>query len=102
MFDDLRGRPDLRRVVLLLDARIELKASDIAVMGLLDRAAVTFLPVLTKCDSVKPPKLAAKVAELARATAKHPAAYPQIFATSASTGEGIDILRANLASLAEP
>ena len=29
MFDYLRGRPTLRRVVLLLDARIELKASDL-------------------------------------------------------------------------
>src|SRR6185312_2567068 len=32
MFDFLRGRPTLRRVMLLLDARIELKEADIAVM----------------------------------------------------------------------
>ncbi len=37
MFDYLRGRPTLQRVLLLLDARIELKASDIAAMDLLDR-----------------------------------------------------------------
>ena len=42
MFDYLRGRPTLRRVVLLLDARIEMKAADSAVMDLLDRAAVTY------------------------------------------------------------
>ncbi len=54
MFEFLRGRPTLRRVVLLLDARIELKESDTAVMDLLDRAAVTYQLVLTKSDSVKP------------------------------------------------
>ena len=42
MFDYLRGRPTLRRVMLLLDARIEVKEADLAVMELLDRAAVTF------------------------------------------------------------
>src|SRR6202522_2236877 len=52
MFDYLRGRPTLRRVLLLLDARIELKEADRAVMGLLDRAAVTFQLVLTKADGV--------------------------------------------------
>jgi GTP-binding protein len=48
MFEYLRGRPTLRRVMLLLDARIELKDADGAVMELLDRAAVTFQLVLTK------------------------------------------------------
>ncbi|MBV9776318.1 MAG: YihA family ribosome biogenesis GTP-binding protein, partial [Acetobacteraceae bacterium] len=50
MFDYLRGRPTLRRVLLLLDGRIEVKPSDEAVMALLDRAAVTFQIVLTKAD----------------------------------------------------
>ncbi len=48
MFDYLRGRPTLRRVMLLLDARIEMKEADTEVMELLDRAAVTFQLVLTK------------------------------------------------------
>src|SRR5208283_2513268 len=53
MFDYLRGRPTLRRVLLLLDARIELKEADRAVMELLDRAAVTFQIALTKADAVR-------------------------------------------------
>ena len=57
MFDYLRGRTTLRRVMLLLDARIELKAADGEVMELLDRAAVTFQLVLTKADGVKPAAL---------------------------------------------
>jgi GTP-binding protein len=64
MFDFLRGRPTLRRVVLLMDSRVEVKDNDRAVMDLLDRAAVTFQLVLTKADSVRPEALAAKQAEI--------------------------------------
>ena len=65
MFAYLRGRPTLRRVMLLLDARIEVKDADRAVMDLLDRAAVTYQIVLTKADAVKPAALARKLAEVA-------------------------------------
>jgi GTP-binding protein len=99
MFDYLRGRPDLRRVVLLLDSRIEVKQSDVAAMQLLDRAAVTYQLVLTKADGIKPPALAKKLAEVERLAKKHPAAYPEVVATSSETGLGIDILRAQLAML---
>jgi GTP-binding protein len=99
MFDYLRGRPDLRRVVLLLDSRIEVKASDQAAMKLLDRAAVTYQLVLTKADGLKPPALDRKIAEVERLVKKHPAAYPEVVATSATTGMGIDLLRAQLATL---
>ena len=76
MFDYLRGRPNLRRVLLLLDARIEVKPSDTAVMELLDRAAVTYQLVLTKADGVKPPALARKLEEAAALARLHPAAHP--------------------------
>jgi GTP-binding protein len=99
MFDYLRGRPDLQRVVLLLDARIEVKDSDLAVMKLLDQAAVTYHLVITKADGVKPPALAAKLADVERLAKKHPAAYPEVIATSSETGLGIDVLRAHLATV---
>jgi GTP-binding protein len=99
MFDYLRGRPDLRRVVLLLDARVPIKASDEAAMGLLDRAAVTYQLVLTKADGVKPPALARKQEAIETLAKKHPAAYPEVIATSAENGIGIEMLRASLASL---
>jgi GTP-binding protein len=101
MFAYLRGRPTLVRIVLLLDARIELKESDKAVLGLLDRAAVTTLVVLTKADSVKPLKLAAKMAEIEAIIRKHAVAYPQLIVTSSETGLGIAELRALLATQAE-
>jgi GTP-binding protein len=102
MFDYLRGRPNLRRVVLLLDARIEVKDSDRAVMDLLDRAAVTYQLVLTKADDARPAALARRQQEVAALARRHPAAYPGVLTTSSETGLGIADLRAALAELAEP
>ena len=100
MFAFLRGRPTLRRVVLLLDARVEVKGNDRAVLELLDKAAVTYQLVLTKADAVKAPALARKQAEMDALARRHPAAYPLALATSSISGEGIGALRAVLAELA--
>jgi GTP-binding protein len=101
MFDYLRGRPTLRRVMLLLDARIELKQADHDVMALLDRAAVTFQIVLTKSDGLKPAALARKLAEAERLARSHAAAYPGVLHTSSETGDGVAALRGALATLLE-
>lgn len=100
MLDYLRGRPSLARVILLLDARVEVKESDTTVMDLLDHSAVTFQIVLTKIDDVKPASLEAKLAAVQGLARAHPAAYPDIIATSSETGAGIPALRASLAKLA--
>lgn len=102
MFNFLRGRPTLRRVVLLLDSRIETKASDHAAMKLLTDAAVTFQIVLTKADDVKPGQLAKRETEAAALVKKYTAAHPVVITTSSETGLGIPELRAELAALAAP
>ncbi len=98
----LKGRPGLRRVCLLIDARHGLKATDREVLTELDAAAVAYQVVLTKADKTRP----AVLAELLRSTeaelARHTAAHPEILATSAWTGSGIAELRAALAALAAP
>ncbi len=100
MFDYLRGRPTLRRVMLLIDSRVGFKPADEAALSLLDAAAVAYQIVLTKADKVKPALLSA-IAARARAVARaHTAAHPEPLVTSAETGEGIAILRAELAALA--
>ena len=43
IFDYLRGRPNLRSVYILVDGRHGLKDSDIEMMTMLDKAAVSFL-----------------------------------------------------------
>lgn len=99
MFEYLRGRPSLRRVLLLLDARIEVKAADETVMGLLDRAAVLFQIALTKADGLKPAALASKQAEAAAIARAHPAALHAVITTSSETGLGIAELRAAVAGV---
>jgi GTP-binding protein len=99
MFDYLRGRPTLVRVMLLLDSRIELKQADRDVMALLDRAAVTYQVVLTKADGLKPAGLARKQEEARALVRSHPAAFPEVATTSAETGLGIAELRAVLAGV---
>lgn len=102
MFGYLRGRPTLRRVVLLIDARVGFKPADAAAMAMLDEAAVAFQLVLTKVDKVKPGPLAAIVAKAEAVARAHTAAHPLALATSAEAGTGIAELRAELASLALP
>ncbi|MDX1575927.1 MAG: ribosome biogenesis GTP-binding protein YihA/YsxC [Kiloniellales bacterium] len=98
----LRGRPNLRRVCLLIDARHGLKPGDAAVMALLDEAAVSYQAVLTKADKASAQALAKTRAATAEGLAKRPAAHPEILATSARSGLGIADLRAALAALARP
>jgi GTP-binding protein len=98
--DYLRGRPTLVRVFLLVDARHGLKASDLAVMDVMDQAAVSYQVVLTKVDKVKPPELARTMRATAAEASKHPAAHPELLATSARTGVGLAELRAGIALLA--
>ncbi|MBX9702448.1 MAG: ribosome biogenesis GTP-binding protein YihA/YsxC [Acetobacteraceae bacterium] len=102
MFDFLRGRPTLRRVLLLLDARIETKESDRAAMKLLNDAAVAFQIVLTKADDAKPFWLAKRQAEAEQLARAHTAGHPLVIATSGETGLGIAELRAEIAALALP
>ena len=96
----LRGRPNLRRAVLLVDIRRGLKPPDRRAMALLDRAAVAYQLVLTKTDKIAAAAVERHVRELEASLAAHAAAYPVIVATSARGGAGIPVLRAELAALA--
>jgi GTP-binding protein len=98
--DYLRGRAPLKRVLLLVDARHGLKPHDKEVMDALDTSAVTYQIVLTKADKVKPTELAEVEAAARVSIARRPAAHPEIIATSAETGAGIEQLRAEIAALA--
>jgi len=98
--DYLKGRRELKRVFLLIDARHGIKANDRETMKLMDVSAVSYQAVLTKADKPKQSELEAVIAKVSDELAKHPAAYPQILATSARTGMGIPELRAAVAALA--
>ena len=98
--DYLRGRRQLNRVFLLIDARHGIKANDRDTMKLLDEAAMSYQAVVTKADKPKQSELDAVIEKTEAELSKRPAAYPQILVTSARTGSGIPELRAAVASLA--
>jgi len=99
-FSYMSGRATLTRTLVLIDARRGIMQSDLAVMKLLDRAAVSYELVLTKSDEQKPDRLEPMLASVAAEARKHTAALAEMAATSAQTGAGIDALRAQLAALA--
>lgn len=100
IFAYLRGRPTLRRVCLLIDARHGIKDSDEDVMRRLDDAAVSYQVVLTKCDKVRPGELQRIEAGVSARIGRHVAAHPYIQRTSAIRPESMADLRAELALLA--
>ena len=69
-------------------------------MEMLDKAAVTYQLVLTKTDKISSAALTKLKTEIEAETAKHPAAYVRVLATSSEKKQGIDLLRAEIASLA--
>ena len=91
--DYLRGRSMLKRALVLVDSRHGLKDVDRDVMQMLDKAAVGYHLVLTKADKIKPTALAVTLEAIRTEAARHPAAHPQLFATSSETGAGIAELR---------
>ena len=95
----LSGRPSLRRVFLLIDARHGPKKVDTEIMGLLSKSAVTFQIVMTKCDKLKTAELEHVTEKTIEAIRKYPAAYPEIVQTSAAKGDGIETLRAIVAGI---
>ena len=92
----LRGRPNLKRVYLLIDARHGLKAVDGEALDALDLAAVSYQIVLTKADKLKAAELPPLIAATLKAIAKRPAAFPRVLATSSEKGAGLPELRAEI------
>ena len=99
IFTYLQGRPNLRTVFLLIDCRHGLKDVDLHLMKLLDKAAVNYRIVLTKCDKIEPEQMVQAQEKMRAGLKSHPAAYPDIYQTSSETGEGVEILRAAITDL---
>ena len=97
--DYLRGRANLARVFVLVDARHGLKPVDDAVLDTLDKSAVSYQIVLTKADEVKAADRLARVAATQAAIARRHAAYPEILLTSSRDNIGIAELRTGIARL---
>lgn len=91
LFDYLRGRRQLARAFVLIDARHGVKEADNDMLTRLDDAAVSYQFVLTKADKAEDIEaVSERVLAVAR---KHPAAHPGLVTTSAHGKLGIDALR---------
>jgi GTP-binding protein len=97
----LKGRPNLARLLLLIDSRVGFKEPDLKLMELLDEAALSYQIVMTKADEMKPAELEIARARLAIQLERRPAAHPEIIVTSSRSRAGIDRLRAELAAVVD-
>jgi GTP-binding protein len=95
----LLGRASLARVYVLIDARHGFKDTDLDVLNTLDKSAVSYQVVLTKADQVKSADLQAQVAATTASLSKHPAAFPDVLATSSRSGAGMAELRTAMVRL---
>lgn len=95
----LQGRQTLRRAFVLVDTRHGIKAVDREILTMLDRAAVTFQVVLTKADKVSKADRDSVITQVQGALADHPATYNELVVTSSEKGDGIETLRAIIATL---
>jgi GTP-binding protein len=96
----LRNRAIVRRVVLLIDARRGLMATDRKMMADLEEMAIVYQIVLTKTDTLASAKVPLLVDAMVQEISQHAAAFPLVLATSARRSVGIAELRASLAELA--
>ena len=99
IFTYLRGRPNLRRVFLLIDGRHGLKKVDTDIMKMLDEAAVTYQLVFTKADKVSHKELLKAIHEAELIIKNHPAAHSLILSTSSEKKKGLENVRAEIAML---
>ena len=99
--DYLAGRPVLRRVCLLLDARRGVTARDRETFDHLDAIGAAYQVVVTKSDKVGACGLERVAGAASDELGRRPAAFPRIAVTSARKGWGLEDLRDDLAVLAD-
>lgn len=97
IFDYLRGRVNLKRAFLLIDARHGLKMSDIEVMDILDENAVVYQIILTKAD--KQPEISKIQTAVENSLKSHPAAFPEILISSSEKYQGIKEIQRGILTL---
>ncbi len=95
----LRGRASLRRVFVLIDARIGAKIIDHELLQLLNDSAVPFQLIYTKIDKIKSDQRS-KLMQLAEETIrKYPVGLTEVIFTSSKTKSGITNLQKAIAEL---
>lgn len=97
----LRGRQQLRRVLVLIDLRHGMKANDHEITKMLDEAAVSYQLIGTKADKLTQKDREKAADDLHAATKGLIACHPDVIITSSKDGEGLDAVRGVLYSFAK-
>jgi GTP-binding protein len=100
IFAYLRGRANLARTLLLIDARRGIMPPDRVAMDLFDQAAVSYAGVLTKLDELTREEQDRVRTDTAEELGRRTAAFPELFSTSARKTEGLEPIREHIATLA--
>jgi len=95
----LRGRPNLRRVFLMIDSRHGFKKDDLEIMKMLDECAVAYQIILTKIDKISQKELAKVENEILAELKNHSAGLNEIIATSSEKKIGLELVKAEICSL---
>lgn len=98
----LRGRPNLRLVLLLIDSRHGLKDNDLEMMDMLDQSAVPYRILLTKTDEPKRKELESTKARVEQTLIKHPAAFPVSMEVSSWKKQGLEDIQTLIYGLIHP
>ena len=72
----IRGRPNLRRILLLVDANVGTKDADETLMDLMDESGLSYQIVMTKADRLKPAALEQDARQAGRPGAQAPGLPP--------------------------
>ncbi len=99
MYDYLRGRTQLKRVFLLVDARQGIKPNDEDMMKMLDQCGILYQMVITKTDKLKAPELEKLKDSLEGVSLKHGAMFNDILYTSSEKNLGLSEIRKIILSL---
>lgn len=96
----LKGRPNLKRICLLIDSRRGLLEKDEKLMEILDEAAISYQLIFTKTDKLKGGQIKQIIQDASKRASRHTALHPSIITTSSETKAGIEDLRMELTPFA--
>lgn len=91
--DYLVGRPNLKRVFLLIDSRHGIKQNDEEIMKMLDEFAVSYQVVYTKTDQIKYEQIDILKNKIELLGKKHVALHPEAIFTSSHGGVGLEHIK---------
>ena len=93
IYDYLRGRPNLKRIYMLIDSRHGIKKNDIEMLNFLSDCAVVVHIVLTKCDKINQQELQEISTSVKEELSKHAICYPDVIVSSSNKKIGISELK---------